>query len=32
MVEGGHEHAGQDEFGALLDTIDLITSQQHSDK
>ena len=28
MVEGGHEHAGQDEFGALLDTVDLITSQQ----
>ena len=29
MVEGGHEHAAQDEFGALLDTVDLITSQQY---
>ena len=30
MAEGGHEHAElpQDEFGALLDTVDLITSQQ----
>ena len=29
MAEG-HEHAEppQDEFGALLDTVDLITSQQ----
>ena len=30
MAEGGHEHAEppQDEFDALLDTVDLITSQQ----
>ena len=30
MVEGGHEHDEQveDDLGALMDTVDLLTSQQ----